>query len=116
MKKLILTIALSSLLVACGDDEEKVVKKEEPVEEVVTEEVAEEASKSIAPSVEEYETRYKNGLSMAFSPSTVEEVENNRYSISLDSDIVLLMDVNKNKEVIEVNVVASTDSFNDKKS
>lgn len=37
MKKLIFIIALSSFLVACGDEEEKVVEKEEPVEEVVTE-------------------------------------------------------------------------------
>lgn len=122
MKKLLFILSLVFILAACGDETtkepvEKAADNTDKVEEKVTEKQKEEPveSKSLAPSVEEYETKFKEGLSMAFSPSSVEKLENGRYSISLDSDIFLFMDVNKDDEVIEANIAASTDSFDEKK-
>lgn len=103
---------------ACGDEPvEEVTDSISKIEEKTTEEQKEETaeSKSLAPSVEEYETIFINELSMAFSPSSVEKLENGRYSISLDSDIFLFLDVNKDDEVIGANIAASTDSFDEKK-
>lgn len=119
MKRIIYVGILSALLLtACGEETtnepvDTITKEEQKVKEVKPKEP--EITKSLASSVEEYEAIFKEGLSMAFSPTSVEKLENGRYSISLDSDIFLFMDVNKDDEVIEANIAASTDSFDDKK-
>ena len=119
LKRMLNVGVLSALLLtACADQEttnepadnntkdEQKAKEEKPKEPAKT--------KSLASTVEEYETKFKEGLSMAFSPSSVEKLENGRYSVALDSEIFLFMDVNKDDEVIEANIAASTDSFGEK--
>lgn len=122
LEKIFFTLLLVLLLASCGNETtnepvEEASDNTDKVEEKVneTQKVEPVESKTLAPSVEEYETKFKGGLSMAFSPSSVEKLENGRYSISLDSDIFLFMDVNKDDEVIKVNIAASTDSFVEKK-
>ena len=119
LKRILFVGVLSALLLtACADQEttnepvETTTKDEQKIKEEKPKEPSK--TKSLASTVEEYETKFKEGLSMAFSPSSVEKLENGRYSVALDSEIFLFMDVNKDDEVVEANIAASTTSFGEK--
>lgn len=118
MKKLFYIGALSALLLsACGSEEEATPKEDTPVEEKATEKQGKEAAqpKTLASSIDEYGIKFKNELSASLSPAAVIEVEGNRYSMALNQDIFLFMDVNKNNEVVKSSVAAVTDSFESNK-
>ena len=119
LKRILFVGVLSALLLtACADQEttnepvETTTKDEQKIKEEKPKEPSK--TKSLASTLEEYETKFKEGLSMAFSPSSVEKLENGRYSVALDSEIFLFMDVNKDDEVVEANIAASTTSFGEK--
>ncbi|MER2132620.1 MAG: hypothetical protein ABS896_09420, partial [Carnobacterium inhibens] len=77
MEKIFFTLLLVLLLASCGNETtnepvEEASDNTDKVEEKVneTQKVEPVESKTLAPSVEEYETKFKGGLSMAFSPSS----------------------------------------------
>ncbi len=117
MKKLFYIGALSALLLAACSEEEAEPKEDTPVEEKVTEQQDKETAKPkiLATSIDEYGTDFKNELSASFSPAAIIEVEGNRYSMALNQEIFLFMDVNKKGEVIKSSVAAVTDSFESNK-
>lgn len=113
MKKLLYIGALSALLLVACSEEEPIESTNEPValaEEVPTEKVEETPTITL----DAFETAYKDKLTMAFMPSTREQVADNRYSVALDSDIFMMMDY-EGDIVQKATVAAVTDSFDDRK-
>ncbi|MEK5429722.1 hypothetical protein MKY88_02555 [Lysinibacillus sp. FSL R7-0073] len=118
MKKLFYIGAMSALLLAaCGEDEAK-PKEEKPVVAQVKE--TEEKKEPATVTIEQYESNFVDAFNIVKGDSNIalgkmEKLDNGRYSLILNSDIMLFADVNKKGEVTTVNLAAmssAVDNYN----
>lgn len=115
MKKLLFIGAMSALLLAaCGEDEAK-PKEEKPV---VAQAKEKEEKKEPAPiTIEQYESNFVDAFNDLKGDSNIamgklEKLDNGRYSLILNSDIMLFADVNKKGEVTAVSMAAMSSAVN----
>jgi len=117
MKKLFYIGAMSALLLAaCGEEETK-PKEEKPVT-TETKDKKEEKKEASELTIEQYETNFRNAFNEFKGNSNInlgkmEKLDNGRYSIILNSNIMLFADVNKNNKVTLVNIAALSNAVNE---
>ncbi len=108
---------LALLLIACGEEEAK-PKEEKPVVAQVKEK--EEKKEPATITIEQYESKFIEAFNNVKGDSNttlgkMEEIDHGRYSLILNSDIMLFADVNKKDEVTAVNLAAmssAVDNYN----
>lgn len=119
MKKLLFIGAMSALLLAaCGEDEAK-QNEEKPV--VAEAKEKEEKKEPATITIEQYESNFVDAFNELKGDSNIalgnmEKLDNGRYSLILNSDIMLFADANKKGEVTAVSLAAlssAVDNYND---
>ncbi|MDP1395301.1 hypothetical protein Q8G28_17575 [Lysinibacillus capsici] len=119
MKKLFLLGVMSALfLAACGEDEAK-PKEEKPVVAEAKEKGEKKEPATIT--IEQYESNFVDAFNELKGDSNIalgnmEKLDNGRYSLILNSDIMLFADANKKGEVTVVSLAAlssAVDNYND---
>ncbi|MFL1998338.1 hypothetical protein VYF65_004138 [Lysinibacillus irui] len=115
MKKLLFIGAMSVLLLAaCGEDEAK-QNEEKPVVSQAKEK--EEKKEPATITIEQYEENFVDAFNeLKADPTTsigkMEKLDNGRYSLILNSEIMLFADANKKGEVTAVSMAAMSSAVN----